>query len=191
MEGCTFAKGAAPSVTHRLFRRDDGVTIPENSITVSARATVDAAYVTVRINRRGVAPGNYKGAVIVDEESIFGHKLKVPMAVTAQYDSPWILGLIVFPLTAFAGGFTLWAKTPKRDATQQALGSYIVAILFAAGTGLGAAAGIWISQYLNDPTWGSHLAVESFTLLGLMVGGFVAAATGASLVSGGVRAARG
>jgi hypothetical protein len=181
-EGCLFEhRSKAPvrmvGFTHVFSSADAELTDQVRSFSQSTSRKNASAFIDV-VKRTGVHPGKYSGTIEVDSEEAYGRTLSVPATVTFQDPRKWRVLLGPGILAAFLGTLIGWLKTAAAAKRKLRFKKWVSkkGNISAIILGCVAVVGVWVKEYLGDPTWGDTLQ-DWFALFSLMFAAMTAAVT--------------
>lgn len=168
-------EGSPLNVRQRPLEREEADhVIGDDDYVVEATFT-GAREVTVAVCvDPAVHPGTYKGQLTLEHPDI--RAVVVPVEVSLQFSSWWILALLVGGTVLFAGPAYVWATRRKSAAEGghvllslaglRELASWVLANFIAFGIACIAATSAFLANYWYDPSWGAEAPKDWFTLIG-------------------------
>lgn len=121
-----------------------------------------------------VHPGTYRGTLMLEHPDI--RPVVVPVEVSLQFSTWWILAVFVGGTVVLAGPAYVWATRRKSAAEGghvlvslaglRELLSWVTANFIAFAIACIAATSAWLANYWYDPSWGAEAPKDWFTLIG-------------------------
>lgn len=168
-------EGSLLNVRQRPLEREEADHVIGDDEYVVKASFTGAREVTVDVCvDPSVHPGTYKGQLTLEHPDI--RPVVVPVEVSLQFSSWWILVVLVGGTVLFAGPAYVWA-TRRKSASEgghvlislaglRELGSWVVANFIAFGIACIAATSAFLANYWYDPSWGAEAPKDWFTLIG-------------------------
>jgi hypothetical protein len=168
VEGCELPSGQDVAIESTRLRRNDGVQLKRTQVLFTGVTKRHAIDVTMTVKSADIDPGEYKGAISIEEDRFGG--FAAPASATLQYQPDWRLALVV--LLSLGLGFGAVALTHGELLTGgwRSVAKTVPAVLFAGQ--------VFRAKYLQNAVWGANLDGDMVALGSAVFTAFTGTFTG-------------